>query len=442
MRLGLPVMLGKGIGSLGSLVTLSLLAHHLDVATFGVIAMVRTVLLVIDQYTNFNVWQAIVRYGTAALAEQRPGEVRNIIKLGFVIDLASGIAGAGVAAGLALVIPRTFGWDEHQAMMCAVYGLTLVPRAAGTADGIFRICDSYRAQAIATSLGALLVALAVGVGVLLGAGFDGVVWSLIAGETACNLLIGVTALWVARQHGHGGWWSVSLRGVRGTFPGIAHFLLSTNAQLTVKKTQSELDMVVVGALLGTAPAGLFRVVKQLGTIPGRILMPFEQVLFTELSRASAAGDFAGMRRLLRRSAGLLGVGALAIWAVAALAASPLIELVAGADYVAAAPAFRWYTLAMVLLIASAPVQRAMIALGRPGTLLVFEVATLGVLAAALWVGAHGWGLVGVAAAVALHKVVQLSWASWLVDRILRARARGAAAQASDGPAAPPETAAS
>lgn len=45
---------------------------------------------------------------------------------------------------------------------------------------------------------------------------------------------------------------------------------------------------MIGAMLGKIPSGLFRVVKQLGTIPGRVFMPFEQVLFTELARAAAA----------------------------------------------------------------------------------------------------------------------------------------------------------
>jgi O-antigen/teichoic acid export membrane protein len=435
LRLGLPVVFGKGVGSLSSLVTLALLTHHLDVAAFGVVAMVRTVVLVIDQYTNFNVWQAIVRYGTTAIAERRGQDVRQVIKLGFVIDLASGLAGAAVAAGLALLTPHLFDWTQHQASMCALYGLTLVPRAAGTADGIYRICDSYRAQAISTSMAAIVVSVAVGVAVVLDAGFDGVVLSLAVGETLGHVIIGLTAVWVARQYGHGGWWSAPLRGVRARFPGVVHFLLSTNGQLTVKKTQSELDMFVVAGLLGTAPAGLFRVVKQLGTIPGRILMPFEQVLFTELSRASAEGDFAGLWRLLRRSAVLLGSGALVIWVITALAAVPIIELVAGPDFVAAATALRWYIMAMVFLIAAAPVQRAMIALGRPGTLLLFEIATLAILAIALTIGAHGWGLAGVAAAIVFHKALQLVWSTWLVWRVIRERAQPAAPASSERPSA-------
>lgn len=421
VRLGLPVFVGKALGSLSSLASLALLAHHLDLRTFGVIAMMRTVVIAIDQYTNFNMWQAIIKYGTEAIALGRRDDVPHMIKLGFVIDLASGVAGVLVAAALSFVISNAFGWTQPESLMFSLFALTLIVRGGGAADGVFRLCDAYRAQAISTSIAAIVMAGAIWIAVALDASFHGIVISLIVGESLGNVLIVLVSFWVANQNGYGRWWMRSLRGARRMFPGIVHFLLSTNGQLTVKKTQAELDIFVVGALLGAAATGLFRVVKQLGAIPGRILMPFEQVLFTELARAAADGDYTGFKRLLRRSAALLGIGSLTIWVVASLVARPMIEVVAGTYFIEAVPAFRWYLLSMVILIASAPVQRAMIALGRPGTLLLFELATLVLLVVTTVVGASWWGLVGVSIAVVLHRSIQLVWSIWLVGRVIRGR---------------------
>src|SRR5262249_17033609 len=149
--------------------------------------------------------------------------------------------------------------------------------------------------------------------VALGASFEVCVLALVAGEVAGNFATTFAAMWVARKSGYGGWIRTSVRGIRATFPGIARFLVTTHAQLTVRTTQGERDMIVVGSMLGKGAAGLFRVVKQLGTIPGRIFMPFEQVLFTELARAVAARDYAGFRRLLRRTASIAGAGSLLLW---------------------------------------------------------------------------------------------------------------------------------
>ena len=306
-------------------------------------------------------------------------------------------------------------------MLCALYSITLVTRVPGASDGIFRICDAYRAQAIVTSIGAAAMTIAIAVAVALDASLDGCMIALIAGEVISNLLVTMASFYVASRGGLGGWLTSSLAGIRTTFPGITRFLISTNAQLTVKKTQTELDMVVVGFMLGTAAAGLFRVVKQLGTIPGRVFMPFEQVLFTELARAASAGDYAGFARLLARSAGIATVGSLAIWAIAAAAAGPIIRLVAGNAFIAAAAPFRWYLLAMVLNVANAPVQRAMVALGRPGTLFWFDLGALAVLVITMLAFVSVWGVVGVALAMLLHKVMQTGWSTWLVARIIRQR---------------------
>ena len=62
---------GKFATALTSLVTLSLLTHHLGADLFGVIAVIQAVVTTADLYANFNTWQAIVRYGTQAIADQR-----------------------------------------------------------------------------------------------------------------------------------------------------------------------------------------------------------------------------------------------------------------------------------------------------------------------------------------------------------------------------------
>jgi PST family polysaccharide transporter len=211
-------------------------------------------------------------------------------------------------------------------------------------------------------------------------------------------------------------------GVRARYPGIIRFLFATNGQLTVKKTQSDFDVFVVGGLLGNFATGLLRVVKQVGSIPGRVFMPFEQVLYTELTRAVAVRDYDGFANVLRRFTGIVAVGSLAVWIVCAAAADPIVRILAGNDFIAAVPAFRWYLLAMVLLVIGAPVQRAVIALGRAGAIFMFDFATLLVLIGVVVAAAEVYGLVGVCVAIVAHKCAQLAWSAWYVARELgRAR---------------------
>jgi O-antigen/teichoic acid export membrane protein len=421
VRYGIPAAVGKLVSSIAGLVTMALLARQLGPALFGVIAIIRTLVGMVDQYANFNTWQAIIKYGTEAIAAKRDRDVDAVIKLAVIIDVATGAAATILVAGIAFIVPAAFDWSMHEAWLCALYGITLVTRVSGASDGIFRLADAYRAQALWTSVSALLLTGSVAVAVALDASFDGCVYALIVGEVAGNIVLTIVSFVVARRAGYGNWPRSSLANVRSKFPGIVRFLVATNAQLTVKKTNAELDMMMVGGLLGSVSSGLFRVIKQLGTIPGRVFMPFEQVVFTELARAAASSDFRTFRRLLRRFTALVTLGSLAIWAVAAIAAEPLVWAVAGDDFVPAAPAFRYYLLAMVFVIANTPVMRALIALGRPGTLFWAELAALVVLVIALVIGAQLWGLVGVSIAVLLHRVLQMVWSWWLVGRAIRER---------------------
>jgi O-antigen/teichoic acid export membrane protein len=423
-KYGVPVAIGKLAASLSGLVTLGILTRHLGPTKFGVIALYRSVVAVIDLYANFNTWQAIIKYGTEQIAAGKPDELRRIIKLAFSIDISTGWLGLIVVAGLAFAIPGTFGWTTHEAALCAIYGITLVSKVAGTSDGIYRVCDAYRVQAIVSSIGAAVMTLLVVVFVACGAGFDGCVYALVLGEVLSNIATTTASFWVAQRNGYGGWLRSSVRGIRRDHPGLVRFLVATNAQLTVRTTQSELDMIVVGSMLGKAEAGLYRVVKQLGTIPGKVFMPFEQVLFTELARCAAAHDYRGFRALLRRTVSLAAVGALAIWLVTAFGARLLIHLVAGDAFIAAAEPFRWYMLAMALHVSAAPVMRAMIALGRPGTLLAFDCASLVVLASAVVSLGLEFGLLGVSLAIVVHKAVQLAWSTTWIIRHVAALERG------------------
>lgn len=433
VKYGVPVALGRVFVSIAGLITLAMLTRHLGVALFGVLAVIRTLATTVSEYANFNTWQAVIKYGTEAIADNRKDDVKRVIKLSFVLDAVTAVIAAFVVTVLAFALRATFGWDSSESLLCVLYGVTVLTRIGGMPDGVFRICDAYRAQAIAAAVSALALTGAVAIAVLLDASFAGCVLALVIGEVFGNLLPLVVANRVAKENGYGGWLAAPLAGSTTVFPGIRRFLIATNGQVTLKKTQADVDTFVIGAMLGKVPSGLFRVVKQLGTIPGRVFMPFEQVLFTELARAAAEHQYAAFRRLLLRLSLIVGAGSLLIWAVAAVAAEPAIRIIAGDDYIGAAPAFRWYLLGMVLNVMNTPVQRAIVALGRPGTLFWFDLATTGLLIGGAILGAHEGGLVGVAIAIVGYKIIQTSWSTWLVARISLQRQR-------EHEAAPPQPA--
>ena len=422
MKRGLTVFAGRSVGQLASLVSVAVLTRRLGPEQFGVLALIRTVAGLTEAYANFNTWQAVLKYGAAAVVAGKRDDVRRILKLAMLIDVSTAMLAAVVIVALACVIPSLFGFSTHESLLCALYALTVLTRVAGTCDGIYRICNAYRSQAIGDAFQAAAPAVAVVIAGLCHAGLEGMVVALVCGEIAGNLVDMTIAFLVASQHGYGGWPRISLVDARVRFPGILHFIFASSGQLTVKKTQNEFDMIVVGSMLGQFASGLFKLVKQLGRIPALAFMPLEQVLFADLAHHAAAHDYQGFQRLLRRFTGIVFLGALGAWAVVALTAHPLVQALAGEKFLDAVPALRIYLLAMAITVANAPAQRALIVLGRPGTVLVFDLGTLGVLVATTIMGAYVWGITGVAGAFLLHKLTQLTWSSILVTRVIRQKA--------------------
>ena len=429
MKHGLTVSTGKAISQVAGLTSVALLTRLLGPEQFGVLALIRTVASVTEAYANFNTWQAVITYGAAAMAAGKRDDVQRIIKLAMIIDVTTAAIAAVVIAGLAFVIPSVFGWSTHESVLCALYALTVLTRTAGTCDGIFRICTAYRTQAIGDILQATSPMVAVVTAWWLHAGLDGVVIALICGECIGNMIDMGVSFYVAAQAGYGGWPRSSLAGARTRFPGILHFMVATNGQLTVKKTQAELDMIIVGSMLGRVASGLFKLVKQLGKVPGFVFMPFEQVLFAELSHHAAARDYTGFKRLLRRFTAIAFLGSIGLWALVAVVAGPLVHAVAGAKFMGAVPALRVYLLAMAFMVANAPTQRALIALGRPGIVFFFDLGTLGILFVTTITGAYLFGITGVAGAVLLHRIIQLTWSTLLVSHVVRQQRALAAAEA-------------
>lgn len=205
VKFGVPVALGRVFVSVAGIATMAMLTRHLGVEVFGVLAVMRTLVATVEVYSNFVTWQAIIKYGTEAIAAGRKDDVKRIIKLAFVLDAATAAVATVVIAVLAFALADAFDWDSRASQLCVLYALTILTRIGGTPDGIFRICDAYRAQAIATSISAVVLTGSVALAVLLDASFTQCVIAMVAGEVIGNLIPFIAAQTVAKEHGFDGW---------------------------------------------------------------------------------------------------------------------------------------------------------------------------------------------------------------------------------------------
>ncbi len=416
---GLVVLAGKFGSKLSGLVALAILTRTLGAEAFGVFALVRATVSLCDHLVNFQSWQAVIKFGAEAIEEERPADVRRLLKLALTLDSATAVLGAGVAAAVGFVAAQLFGWGPLESKLCALYGLVILSHLSGVPDGVFRLFDLYKVPAFIQNVTGAVLAGSVALGAFLGFGLTEFLVTYLVVEVAGNLAILILALREIDKRGYGSFLRADLTGMTERFPGIKRFVIATNLQSSLKKGQGELDMMVVGALTSPAAVGLYKAARQLGVIPRNVFNAFTVVIYSELSKLAAKRDRAAFARLLLRVSAVSLLGTLTFTAIGWFFSEDILRVVSGPDFVSAASVLSCFLLASVPGNLLAIRRRALVALGRPMTLLGLSVANTVVLVGLLYFFTSRYAIVGAAIAFVVHRFYVLALVSYFVRRAIK-----------------------
>ncbi|MFM7784689.1 MAG: hypothetical protein ACKPE6_08620, partial [Gammaproteobacteria bacterium] len=95
------LLTGKAFSSLLMLAATLLTARTLSVEEFGLVVLLQSYVLVWSGLFNVKPFEAIIRYGVPALDRGDDAELLRLLKLGFLVDLATAVASAVLACTLA-----------------------------------------------------------------------------------------------------------------------------------------------------------------------------------------------------------------------------------------------------------------------------------------------------------------------------------------------------
>ena len=183
---------------------------------------------------------------------------------------------------------------------------------------------------------------------------------------------------------------VDWQGVRGLVP----FGLQITYQQAFKYFTQSADSLVVGAVLGAAPLGIYRVAQRVGLDSaaslrlgiGSFLLP---ALASRRDAAAAKTEVVDVLRALSAVVGPLMV-------LVGLAADSIVVVVLGSQWRAAIPVVQILCVAGAVQLLFLPVGEVMKAAGKGAWLLWWTVGFTVLLVCAVFVGAHRGGLEGVA----------------------------------------------
>lgn len=281
-----------------------LMARGLGAQGVGRFAIAQGVVAAVATFLTFESWQAALKFATKAREDGDQQRVRAVLFVTLIADCTIGLLGA-LVVGVGVAIAAAIGWaDEESRRIAIVCAAALLFRVTGFPTAVLRMEDRFKYLALSRALGAGVRVVLVLVCFAMNAG---VIW-FAAAWTLGEVVFGATALISSLACVDGGARAVlrppsgaTLKNLRGEF---VRFLLTSNIASTLRFLSKETDVLIVGALLGTEAAGVARLSRDLGRLPGLAGDPLQAAVFPEMAAAVNRRDRSRVSALVVKSGAL------------------------------------------------------------------------------------------------------------------------------------------
>lgn len=375
---------GQAVSGLLGLANLAIAARMLGPTDFGVLVLIHTYMMVVNAVARFQSWQALIRYASQALENNRNQEFQKLVVFTTTLDAGSGVLAIVLACVTAPWVGGWLGWSPDVVPYAMVYAFAAPFLMQATPSGVLWLFDRFRLQAVLANVapGIRLI----GSLFLLVAGGELksfiVVW-LVAG--VCHGMV----LWLA---GAGTLMGrdllperpFTLRGIQAAYPGIWPYMISTNISSSVKASRDRVAALLVAALLGPAAGGFYRLAQDIAGVLSRAGLMIGQSVFPELSKLHATGSHHVLKRTVAWS-GLVGsLASLPFVVLVWSEGEEILHVVGGAEFREAAELLLLLTVGGVVMLLGTSLPSALLAMGAAHRTLAAQAAITALQFAVLW----------------------------------------------------------
>lgn len=385
---------GKFVAAILSIAYLPLATHALGATLFGVLVLVNAYTRAMAAALTFQVRLTLVRYAKIALHDGSDERLKKLLAFMLLLELGFGLVAIALTALLVPLVAESFSFPAEQQGMIMLYSFACVSLMHSMPAGVLFVFGRFKLLSIQQAVGPAVRLLVAAMAYLMEAGLTGFLLAWLAGsiaEAAIQWFFGLREL--SRRgllKGLISWPG----GVTKENDGLWRFLLATKLDTSLEDLSSRATPLAVGWVLGPAAAGLFHVALKIGMVLTQPMMLIGQSLYPELSTLVASRDFKSLKRVVLRTGLVAIILGLIVLLVLSVFGEPILVLIGGPGFDSAYHVLVLVALAATIQFLGFPMNSALVASGKPATVLKIKLISSAILFPAL-LGLLSWfGLIG------------------------------------------------
>jgi len=410
------VIRGRGIAAVFSVGATGLMANALSATEFGLVILLHTYVMVIRGALNFRTFEAVVRYGIPLNDSGNRAGLRSLLCSTMLIDLSAAVLATLIGILAVPIAGNYLQWDAEMTSWAAVYSLVILSTANGTPNGILRIYDRFDALGVQLTIAPALRFAMVAAAWALDAPKSVFIIAWGSAFAAGHLYMFVRGLVELRTHmSEKLWHGFRWRNVRDRESDFWKFVGVVYWQTNIDLLPKHVSVLLAGALLGPAAAGLFRLAREFSTVLTQPAVTLREVLFPDLTRSFHAED-GGIRSVPFKAAIIAGSVGVGFVIFSLFFGKPMLAIV-GDEYVPAATLLSLLLLAASFDLASASLRAAAYAMGRAATILNIHIGGIVTYVSLFFLLTPSLGLKGPGLAAVFASLLALGLTAQLVAKI-------------------------
>ena len=379
---------GRGAQGLLQLAAAAIAAQALGASAFGILVLVNTARQLIGGVAKLRSKHVIMRYGARALEAKDHERFQHVICFALWLDIiGAAIVAAAIGGGMG-TFATLLNIPDQYITAARIFGFCAVFVALSTsAEALLRLFDRFDVVSVQQVIAPVIQVAGGALALWQGGGFLHFMAIWFASFALSRLWLIGAALRELHRNGQLAILRLRFRHLKPPEKGLWRFVVGTNLGDALNQIRQNASVLTVGAMLDPAAAGIVRVAREIGSVPGRptgkVLIP---AVSPEIARQTAAAKQQKRHKTVWRSAAIAGGLGLGLFAVLALFGKPLLNSIFGPSFEAAYGVMLLFGVAGVIRMGTFTLSPLLISSGRISAVIaaricatVSQLALLGLL---------------------------------------------------------------